>query len=47
LLVGGGALSRRIREPRGQRGGDGLPADGVAFFVELDQASVGVEVIEA
>jgi hypothetical protein len=36
-----------VDEAVGERGGDGLPPDGAAFLVQLDEAVVGVEVLQA
>jgi hypothetical protein len=40
--AGCGVVDQAVRE----RWGDGLPADGVALLPELDQAAVGVEILE-
>jgi hypothetical protein len=42
----GAARGRAIHKAVGEGCGDGLPADGVAFLAELDQAAVGVEVMK-
>jgi hypothetical protein len=41
--AGCGVVDQAVREC----GGDGLPADGAAFFAESDQAAVWVEVLES